>query len=150
MRDLIFELNRDPVEDGLAAALAEHVSRLGAHDGLIVNLELPDDRVPLSARAETQLFGIGREALANVVKHANATTAWLRVQALPGRVIIEVTDDGRGFDVSAGHPGHFGLESMRSRATEIDGSLTITSKPGRGTVVRAEAPTDAEGISLGG
>src|SRR5205085_12584607 len=91
------------------------------------------------------LFGIGREALANVVKHARVQSAWVTVSAEESHVVVEVSDDGEGFDPAEGHPGHFGLESMRSRAAEIDGRLTITSAPGQGTVVRVEAPADAAG-----
>ena len=123
--------------------------RLDDRDGLTIDVQGPDGRLALSPRAETQLFGIGREALANVVKHAGASTAWVRVEARPGRVLVEISDDGRGFDPAADHPGHFGLESMRSRAAEIGGLLTITSTPGQGTVVRVEVPADAEGASDG-
>ena len=104
-------------------------------------------RLPLSRRSETQLFGIGREALANVVKHAGASTVAVRIEARTGAVIVEIADDGRGFDPAARHPGHFGLESMRSRADEIGGLLTITSAPGRGTVVRVVAADGGEGGS---
>jgi signal transduction histidine kinase len=140
MRALIFELGRDPVQDGLGVALAAHASRLGARDGLSVDVDLPRGRLPLSPLAETQLFGIGREALANVVKHSGANGAWVRVETGPERVVLEIGDDGLGFDTAEGHPGHFGLESMRSRAAEIEGLLTITSSLGQGTVVRVEVP----------
>jgi signal transduction histidine kinase len=60
-------------------------------------------------------------------------------------VVVEVRDNGRGFDTAAGHPGHFGLESMRSRAAEIGGRLTITSAPGFGTLVRVDVPTETDG-----
>ena len=53
--------------------------------------------------------------------------------------------DGRGFDPTAGHPGHFGLESMRSRAAEIGGRLTIRSSPGLGTTVRVRVPAEVDG-----
>jgi signal transduction histidine kinase len=149
MRALIFELGRDPVGDGLVAALADHASQLGARDGLVIDVQMPDGRLPLSPRTETQLFGIGREALANVVKHAGASRASVRVEARPQRILLEISDDGRGFDSAAGHPGHFGLESMRSRAAEIDGLLTITSTPGGGTVVLVEAPAETEEVSDG-
>jgi signal transduction histidine kinase len=149
MRALITELGRDPVEDGLVAALAKHGSRLADRDGLRIDVQGPDGRLALSRRAEIQLFGIGREALANAVKHAGAGTAWVLVQARPGRVLVEISDDGRGFDPAATHPGHFGLESMRSRAAEVGGHLTITSSPGLGTVVRVEIATDGEGGSSG-
>jgi signal transduction histidine kinase len=142
MRALIFELRHDRVESGLVAALAGHAARLGATDGLTVTVAGPDERLALSRRAETQLFGIGREALANVVKHAGATTASVRVETGAGRVRIEIRDDGRGFDPAASYPGHLGLESMRSRAVEVGGRLSITSVPGQGTVVEVEAPLD--------
>jgi signal transduction histidine kinase len=149
MRTLIFELGRDPVEDGLVAALGRLASRLSARDGLNVDMEFPDDRLYLSPRSETQLFFIGREALANVVKHADASTALVRVEGRAGRVLLEIRDDGRGFDPGTGHPGHFGLESMRTRAAEIGARLTITSTHGHGTVVLVDAPLEAEGPSNG-
>jgi signal transduction histidine kinase len=144
MRALIFELRRDPVHDGLVAALARHASALRAPDGPTIDVRGPEARLGLSPRVETQLYGIGREALANVMKHAGATSARVRVEAQPGQVLVEVRDNGRGFDPTAGHPGHFGLESMRSRASEIGGRLTIASTPGYGTVVRVRAPAEAE------
>jgi signal transduction histidine kinase len=110
-------------------------------------VQAPEGRLPLGPRAEAQLFGIGREALANVVKHSGASTAWIRVEDGPGHVVVEIRDDGLGFEPDAGHPGHFGLESMRSRAAEIGAQLTITSESGHGTVVRVEAPAERNGPS---
>jgi signal transduction histidine kinase len=149
MRALIYELRRDTIDEGLVAGLATHASELGSRDGLTIRVQGPARRLALAPRVETQLFGIAREALANVVKHAGASTAWVRVEAHPGRVLVEIRDDGRGFDPAATYPGHFGLESMRSRAAEIGGLLTITSTPGQGTTVRVEAPAETEGISDG-
>jgi signal transduction histidine kinase len=98
----------------------------------------------LSEHVETQLFAIGREALANVHKHAGASAAHVRVQAQQHQLVLEVRDNGRGFDPAAAHPGHFGLDSMRSRAAEIDGRLTIASETGSGTVVRVCVPTQMD------
>jgi signal transduction histidine kinase len=148
MRALIFELGHDAVEDGLVAALARHASMLRTRHGLDIDVEGPE-RLALSTRAQTELFAIGREALANVVKHAGANRAWVRVEAASARVLVEIRDDGSGFDPAARHPGHFGLESMHSRAAELGGVLTISSARGAGTVVRVEARGDAEGASDG-
>ena len=145
MRSLIFELRRDPVHDGLVAALARHASGLGAQDGLTIDVRGPAPRLPLSERVETQLFAIGREALANVQRHAGATVAQVRVETQNGQVVVEVRDNGRGFNPTVGHPGHFGLDSMRSRAAEIGGRLAIASTPGRGTVVRVRVPAETDG-----
>jgi signal transduction histidine kinase len=148
MRAFIFQLSRDGVEDGLVAALRSHASRLGRRHGLTIDVQGPE-AVGLSRRAETQLFGIGREALANVVKHAGATRVWVRVEARSGRVLVEIRDDGRGFDPATRDPDHFGLQSMRGRAEEVGGLLTISSLPGKGTVVRVEATTERNGPSDG-
>jgi signal transduction histidine kinase len=146
MRAFIFKLGRDGVEDGLVAALGSYASRLGTRHQLSIDVQGPE-ALGLSRRAETQLFGIGREALANVVKHAGASRVWVSVEARSGRILVEIRDDGRGFDTAKVHPDHFGLQSMQSRAEELGGLLTISSMPGRGTVVRAEAPAERNGAS---
>jgi signal transduction histidine kinase len=142
MRALMFELHRDPIHDGLVAALTRQAAALRS-DGLTIDVRGPGPRLALSEPVETQLFAIGREALANVQKHARATAAHIRVEAQQRQVVVVVHDDGRGFDPTAGHPGHFGLESMRSRAAEIGGRLTIRSSPGLGTTVRVRVPAEA-------
>jgi signal transduction histidine kinase len=145
IRSLSFELRRDPVHDGLVAALARHVARLGDTDGLAIEVRGPQPPLALSQDVEMQLFAIGREALANVQRHAGARTAEVRVVTHGGNVVVEVRDDGRGFDPAAAHPGHFGLDSMRSRAAEIGGRITIMSSPGAGTVVRVRVPAESNG-----
>ena len=145
MRGLIFELHRDPVHDGLVSALARHASGLRAAGLPTIEVRGPPPPLGLSQVAQTQLYGIGREALANVLKHAHATAASVRVEAQAGQVLVEVRDNGHGFDPRTAHPGHFGLDSMRSRATEIGGRLTIASTPGLGTVVRVRVPAETNG-----
>jgi signal transduction histidine kinase len=78
------------------------------------------------------------------VRHAEASAAQIRVEARQEQVLVQITDNGRGFDPAGGHPGHFGLDSMRSRAAEIGGRLTIASAPGLGTVVRVRVPAEAD------
>jgi signal transduction histidine kinase len=145
IRSLIFELRREPVHDGLVAALARHSSGLGAPDGLTIDVRGPESRLALSQQVETQLFAIAREALANVVRHAEASVAQVRVEARREQVVVEIRDDGRGFDPAGGHPGHFGLDSMRSRAAEIGGRFTIASARGSGTRVRVRVPAETDG-----
>ena len=145
MRALLIELHRDPVHDGLVAALARYAAGLRAADGLTIDVGGPGPRLALSELVETHLLAIGREALANVEKHARASAAHVQVEAQPGQVLVEVRDNGRGFDPAAGHPGHFGLDSMRSRAAEIGGRVTITSAPGFGTLVRVCVPVEQDG-----
>jgi signal transduction histidine kinase len=140
LRGLILELHRDPVRDGLVVALARQAGAVSQTEGLAIDVQGPLPRLALSEVVESQLFAIGREALLNVQKHADASEAHVRVEAQHGEVLLEIRDNGRGFDTTAGRPGHFGVDSMRSRAAEIGGRLAITSAPGSGTVVRVRVP----------
>jgi signal transduction histidine kinase len=145
IRSLIFALGRDPVHDGLVASLESHAAELSASDGLTIDVRGPGARLPLTPPVETQLFAISREALANVLRHAGATAARVRIEDKNGQVVVEIRDNGHGFDPANGHPGHFGLESMRSRAAEIGGRLTIASAPEVGTAVRVRVPAQTDG-----
>jgi signal transduction histidine kinase len=142
MRALIGELGRDPLADGLLVALEEHAADLAARDGITIQVHCPERRLPLSQAAETQLFGIAREALANVIKHADARAAWVSVESSEEQVLLEISDDGRGFNPAVEHPGHYGLDSMRSRAAEVGAELKIASEPGQGSVVQVELAHD--------
>ena len=83
------------------------------------------------------LYRIAQEAVANAVRHASAQLVVLSVAARDGSVVLEVRDDGRGFDPRfAAERGHFGLAVMRERAGLVGGTLDLLTEPGRGTVVR--------------
>jgi signal transduction histidine kinase len=142
MRALIFDLRGEAVDEGLVAALAKHGARLRDSSGLAIDVQGPA-RLALAPDVETHLYGIGCEAMANAVRHAVARAVRVRVEAPADRVVLEISDDGHGFDRAAPRPGHFGLESMGSRASEIGGLLTITSEAGNGTVVRVEVSAKA-------
>jgi signal transduction histidine kinase len=76
------------------------------------------------------------------VKHAYVNSAKLRLseEKAVGGVVLEVSDDGVGFNPEQSFPGHLGLQSMRERLARLGGVLEITSTPGRGTKIRAIVP----------
>jgi signal transduction histidine kinase len=121
-------------------ALGEHAAALGAREGLAIEVDGPSERLPLAPDAEEQLYRLGQEALANVVRHAGANSAAVRLAAGDGRVTMEIRDNGRGFDPAAVSGSHFGLRSMHGRVADLGGELEVTSALGRGTVVRAAVP----------
>jgi signal transduction histidine kinase len=84
-------------------------------------------------------YRVTQEALHNVVKHANAARIDVRLVVDGDEAVLEVKDDGVGFDDSRSFPGHMGLVSMAERAAGIGGRLTISSVPNRGTLVRLAA-----------
>ncbi|MFD0143905.1 MULTISPECIES: sensor histidine kinase [unclassified Streptomyces] len=100
--------------------------------------------VALPERAQSALLRIAQGALANVREHAGATSAALTLTYLDDQVVLDIADDGRGFDLSAardgaGVRGH-GLPAMRARVRQLGGTLTVESTPGEGTVLSAAIP----------
>lgn len=130
-------------EKGLAAALREFLAERQARDGLIAHLEVGD--APADAQWPEEvtlgLYRIVQEAVNNVIKHAGTreVTITLDLNQQPARV--EVTDRGTGFVMSdlAPQRGHMGLASMAERARELGWTLTVDSRPGRGTCVKVTA-----------
>jgi signal transduction histidine kinase len=141
MRALILELRPGTLaEEGLVAAVTKQASALSAREGLVIQVDGPGERLPLGPEVEEQLYRLGQEALANVVRHARASSATVHIEARDDSVLMDVSDDGRGFDPAAVGPQHFGLRSMRGRVADLGGRLQVTSRPGRGTVLRVEVP----------
>ena len=145
MRTLIFELRPSSLEnDGLVQALKTHATAVARRTGLAVVVDAePIDRLPLPA--EEALYRIGQEALHNVVKHANASSATIRIAREGDEVRLSVADDGEGFDPTAVPRGHLGLIGMRQRVDLVGGELRVESRPRRGTTIEAAVPVDPEG-----
>ncbi|WP_030149155.1 sensor histidine kinase [Mycetocola saprophilus] len=133
------------------ASLAEALSRLAENAsqqaGIPVEFHTDGTPEPLSTVVKTGLLRIGQSALANVVQHADATRADLSLSYLDGETILDIVDDGRGFDpdslVERTAGGSFGLIAMRSRIAELGGSLVIESAPGEGTTVTVRFTREA-------
>jgi signal transduction histidine kinase len=120
--------------------MTKQAAALSGREGLVIKVDGPDGRLPLEPGVEEQLYRLGQEALANVVKHARASSATVHIAATDDTVSVEVSDDGRGFDPAVVGPEHFGLRSMRGRVADLEGRLKVRSTPGRGTVIRVEVP----------
>lgn len=127
-----------------AAASSGSTAQDGPPVTLTVQVRTSGAPRPLPLQVEAALVRIAQSALANVVQHADARHATLTLEFLPEEVILDVVDDGRGFDVveqpAPDRDGGFGLAAMRSRAGELGGSLTVETSPGDGTAVAARLP----------
>jgi signal transduction histidine kinase len=137
--------------DGLEATLRKHVDILRRVYRQDIALEVGGG-VEAAARgggpssrdsaAESEVFRIAQEALQNALRHAGAEHLRVRLEGDDGSLVLEVADDGAGFDVAATavRSRRLGLTSMEERAASIGGSLAIESRPGAGTTVRLEVP----------
>jgi PAS domain S-box-containing protein len=140
MRALIFELRPESLAtEGLIAALEKQAALVQARHKIAVHVSLCDEPdAPLEVKEA--LYRIAQEALNNTVKHAQAERVELRLEQNADEILLEVRDDGGGFDPESSFPGHLGLKSMRERVAHLGGTLRIESAPGEGTRIRAQIP----------
>jgi signal transduction histidine kinase len=141
LRSIITELRPAALDElGLAPALATLVKRVETASGLEIDATIAIDG-RLADEEETVAYRVVQEALSNVVKHAQATTARVSVTTGDGELRITVADDGRGFDPAVPVSG-FGLQGMGERIELVGGSLAI--EPGDpGTRVEVVLPAQA-------
>lgn len=142
MRALIFELRPESLElEGIVAALVKQAAALRARYSIQVEeCYCKEPQVSLSIK-ET-IFRVAQEALHNVIKHAHATQVELQLDQINDSLILEVKDNGRGFEISSSYPGHLGMKSMQERADQARGSFEIQSSTGQGTKIRVLIPVD--------
>jgi PAS domain S-box-containing protein len=143
MRALIFELRPESlVQEGLVIALTKLVDATRVRHGFEVELGLCDEPdAPLAVKEA--LYRIAQEALHNTVKHAHPSRLDVHLTCAPDSLMLEVCDNGEGFDPLAAYPGHLGLRSMRERAQLVGGTLDIISAQSCGTQIRARIPLAA-------
>jgi signal transduction histidine kinase len=150
LRHLITELRPAALDDlGLAAALEALARRAQAIDGLDVRTEiaLDQDAGRLDPELESTIYRIVQEALTNVSRHAEANSAVVEIGERGGRVLVSVTDDGKGMPGADrlgprgdGLEGGFGMGGMRERAELVGGELEFGPAPERGTRVQLTVP----------
>jgi PAS domain S-box-containing protein len=149
-RTFLFDL-RPPLLDreGLAPALGQQLDKLGQRRACATEFHWEVDR-RLDPDLEVLVFRVVQEALANVAKHAEASTVRLRGRIDGGALEIEIHDDGVGFDQAEAREeamatGHLGLRSMAERLEAAGGRLLVDSAPGRGASLRLRLPLSAAG-----
>lgn len=125
------------VQGPVAATLRRILDRFAEDTGVEVDADLAD--ADCDQQTRIALLRCTQESLANVRKHAGASTVFVVLAPHPYGIELEVTDDGRGFDVGAARG--FGLDGMRKRLAELGGELTVTSSVGDGTRILASLPT---------
>ncbi len=142
-RRSVLDLRAAPLEGrSLSRALKALVERWEAETGIAARYRVINGGHPLPPRVEVALYHICQEALANVVRHAEAGRAEVRLVATPGRVQLVVEDDGRGFDASNIPVNRHGLVGMNERARMLGGRIEIYSSPGAGTSIEATVPLE--------
>lgn len=140
IRRLIYELRPPTLDDlGLVGALQQSATRYES-ETLHFTFAIPEPLPELPAAVETAVYRISQEAMTNIVRHAQASQAAIRLTCSGNHLVVEICDNGKG--LSAAYQAGVGLQSMRERAAELNGRCMIESLPGGGTKVEARLPLE--------
>jgi len=149
LRELLTTFRIKVNEPGLKPALQATIEEFSANSGLLIEHDYQLDHCPLTPNEEVHCLQIIREALSNVVKHAEAEHCWLRLtQDDSGTINVEIEDDGIGIRPEEQRTGHYGLIILRERANSLNGSISIGLRPGGGTRVHLRFPPAYRHIPL--
>ncbi|WNG95317.1 sensor histidine kinase [Mycobacterium sp. ITM-2016-00318] len=150
LRDVVRELHPAVLaRSGLKAAVETLAAGIGTRNGLVVNLDArtwPDD---VRTGADHVLYGVAREALTNVVKHARAENVWVELELRDGRATLRIADDGVGISEAklseSLENGHIGMASTRTKVLAAEGQFDVRSTS-PGTEVTVSIPLDVAAV----
>lgn len=145
MRLFLFQMQPiDMEKDGLISLLHHRLAAVEGRADIKARLraDLADDEVALSKETQVVLYYVAQEALNNVLRHAAAKSISVTLKQGRRNVILEIVDDGCGFDPRKVERGGLGLTNMRERTAQIAGKLQIVSKTEGGTKIVITVPRD--------
>ncbi len=148
VRTLAYQLHPSILDDlGLPVALQRLVQEFEARTGIPCRLNVRGDCVGLVQDAASCLYRVAQESLANVARHAKASSVDVLLERTGHRQTLTIVDDGIGFDHAAltAERSGLGLLSIKERVALADGWLDIATAPGKGTKIAAAVPVDSEG-----
>jgi signal transduction histidine kinase len=141
LRNYIFGLRPGILADRqLGQALQDLAADFESKSGVTMVVDIDGEAAAELASRAGDVVQLVREALSNVGRHAAAVTCRVSLRRQDGRVVLEIDDDGSGFDPEAAHGTGNGLRNLADRAEALGGTLRIESIPGEGATVRLEVP----------
>ena len=140
VRNVATSLRPAALDMGLTSALEWLVAEFSRSTGIACRLKAPEARLELDNERATAAFRVIQESLTNVARHAQAKRVEIQLKPSGEQVLIEVRDDGRGFDPEQLRPGTLGMLGMRERGHMLGGAVSIDSTPGLGTCVQLHIP----------
>ncbi|WP_035322912.1 sensor histidine kinase [Peribacillus kribbensis] len=143
VRRIIYDLRPMALDDlGLIPTLRKYLQTIEEYNNKDVRIAFTSlgEEKRLPAKMEVALFRLVQESVQNALKHAQAKNIQIKMETIKDQVTVVVKDDGIGFDSSAKKEGSFGLMGMGERVDLLEGSISIDSSPGAGTVIVIQVP----------
>lgn len=141
VRNVVASLRPAALDMGIVSALEWLVAEYSGRTGLQFQLQVGEEDIELGDSCTTALFRIVQESLTNVVRHAQASKVTITLIRNEVNYLLEVRDDGRGFDPMLRKERSFGLVSIRERVLMLGGDVNIASAPGQSTAIQVHIPT---------
>ena len=140
IRRIVWDMQPEQIEKAsLVEAVEELAARWSAENSVLVKMKVTGTPRSLTSSVETALLRISQEAMHNINKHAQAKNVNITFSFMEDIFVMDIADDGLGFDPSNIKNG-FGMKTMRGRAEELNGTLTIESERGGGTAIAVSLP----------
>ena len=140
-RRSVLDLRAAPLEGrSLTAALNDLVREANQENAIKIEFEASGANRPTAARLEVGIYRIAQEAITNLVRHSNASTAQISLVVTPRMATLKVRDNGEGFDSQRVPKNRYGLIGMTERVHLLGGKFRLESTPGAGTLVEAQLP----------
>lgn len=142
VRRIIYDLRPMALDDlGLIPTLKKYLATVEEyHNGTQIKFIYLGQDIRLPPKYEVALFRLIQESVHNALKHARAETIQVKVELQNDQVFVIVKDDGIGFDINEKKSGSFGMIGMKERVDILDGTLSIHSKQGAGTIISMKIP----------
>jgi signal transduction histidine kinase len=144
IRRIVWDMQPEQIEKAsLVEAVEELAARWSAENNVLVKMNVTGTPRSLPSSAETALLRISQEAMHNISKYAQAKNVNITFSFMEDMFAMDIADDGLGFEPSKIKNG-FGMKTMRDRAEELSGTLTIESEQGVGTAIAVSIPISEE------
>ena len=140
VRNMLASLRPAALDMGIVPALEWLAGEYSERTGIQCELHISEESIDLDDTFATAIFRIVQESLTNVVRHAQASKVEITLERNEANYLLEVRDNGRGFDPTVRKEKSFGLVSIRERALMLGGEVEISSEPGRSTAIRVHIP----------
>lgn len=144
VRQAVSSLRPAALDAGIAAGLEWLIAEFSRGAKVAHSLSLPDENFPLDEGSAIAVFRIAQEALTNIARHAHARHVFVSLASAGDECVLEVRDDGCGFDPVASRKRSFGLAGMKERVLMLRGKIDIASAPGKGTRIEVRLPVPGE------
>jgi PAS domain S-box-containing protein len=140
VRDVVSSLRPAVLDAGIVAALEWLSAEFSRNGHMTCRLHVPEENVAIAEDRAIALFRIAQEALTNVARHAEAKHVFITLEQKGSDCLLEVRDDGKGFDPEPVRNQSFGFVGMKERVLMLGGEIDIVSAPGNGASIRVRVP----------